>query len=132
MSIKVKQLHKGIVTLEQLQKQIEPANCDGFNCLKVNTATKNFAISRGAEYPKAIRVHGQIYKLWINAINDDFYYVSPEHQRFIDEIMKIDAYDFEKEIKESIQKNPEFDEEYDEEMRALNAYYTAKEDGEVF
>ena len=100
MSIKVEQLHKGIVTIEQLQKQIEPANCDGFNCLKVNTATKNFVISKGGKYPKAIRVQGQVFKLWINAMTDDFYYISPEHQGFIEDIMKIDAYDFAKEMGE--------------------------------
>lgn len=90
-------INKTFVSIAQLQKQIEPAVCDGFNCLKVNTATKNFVLSKGGAYPKAIQVQSQTFKLWINAINDDFYYISPEHQSFIEDIMKIDAYDFAKE-----------------------------------
>ena len=89
---KVNKINK-IIGIAQLKKQIEPAVCDGFNCLKVNTATKNFVLSKGGTYPEAIQVQGQIFKLWINAITDDFYYISPEHQEYIDEMMAIYAYD---------------------------------------
>lgn len=91
----VKEINKTFVSIAQLQKQVEPATCDGFNCLKVNTATKNFVVNRGIEYPEAIKVQNQVFKLWINAITDDYYYISPEHQEYIQEMIQIHAIDSE-------------------------------------
>lgn len=93
MKINNVKINKSFVSIAQLKKQVEPAICDGFHCFKVNTAIKNFVLSKGGIYPEAIQVQGQKFKLWINAITDDFYYVSPEHQEYIDEMMAIYAYD---------------------------------------
>ena len=85
-----------VIPIEVLKHQLQIANCDGFDCLQVKTSNKNMMCYYGATYPEAITVNGSVYTLWINAINENYYYVSKEHQEYIEEMKQIHAIDSER------------------------------------
>ena len=96
MNNNIKVNKANVIPVEVLKHQIQIANCDGFDCFQVKTLNKNMMCYYGAKYPEAIKVNGQIYTLWINAINQDYYYISKEHLDYIEEMKQIHAIDSER------------------------------------